>query len=202
MNTKPENWEKLTDTNYRHALAMAQFKRFVPFQISALRKERGWSQQELAERSGLTQGVISRAEDPDNGNLAANTILRIANGFDVVFVGQFMSYAEFDKWRNGLSESRIVLGFDKENKEFEKTVDSEPNKIAWQYFEDLTQYPKTMPHVATHLCLNSLPSNVTRMEEAIRKLRDKKAALGQPNLAELQTTGADVSVQNVAGGPR
>lgn len=197
MNAKPENWQKLKDRDYRHALAVAQFKRFVPFQIGAMRKQRRWSQQELADRAGVTQGVISKAEDPDNGNLAANTILRIANGFDVVFVGQFMSYAEFDKWRNGLSERRIVSGFDEENKEFEKTADSEPNKIAWQYIEDLTQYPKTMPHVATQLRLNLLPWNVMRMEEAIRK-----AALGQPNLAELRTTGADVGVQNVAGGSR
>ena len=113
--TKPDNWEKLKDEKYRHALAMAQFKRFVPFQIGALRKERGWSQELLAERSGLTQGVISRAEDPDNGNLAVNTILRIANGFDVVFVGKFVPYSEFDQWRTNFSEKTVILDFDREN---------------------------------------------------------------------------------------
>jgi transcriptional regulator with XRE-family HTH domain len=120
VNTKPENWTKLIEREYRHALAEAQFKRFVPFQIGALRKERGWSQQVLAENAGVTQGVISKAEDPDNGNLTVNTILRIANGFDVVFVGKFMSYSEFGDWRNGLSEKTVVLGFEKENEKFEK----------------------------------------------------------------------------------
>ena len=91
MHTKSENWEKLRDPAYRHALAIAQFKRFVPFQVSALRKQKQWSQQQLANSAGLTQGVVSRAEDPDNGNLTVNTILRIANGLDRVFVGQFMS---------------------------------------------------------------------------------------------------------------
>lgn len=124
MNTKPENWKKLSEREYRHALATAQFKRFVPFQIGALRKERGWSQQLLAERAEVTQGVISKAEDPDNGNLAVNTILRIANGLDVVFVGQFMSYAEFDSWRSKLSEKTIVLGFEKENEKFQKEAAS------------------------------------------------------------------------------
>jgi transcriptional regulator with XRE-family HTH domain len=120
MNINLANWKKLTNREYRHALAAAQFKRFVPFQISALRKGREWSQQELAERSDVTQGVISKAEDPDNGNLTVNTILRIANGLDVVFVGKFVPYTEFDQWRTSLSEKTVILGFDKENERVER----------------------------------------------------------------------------------
>jgi transcriptional regulator with XRE-family HTH domain len=108
-------WSRLEDKQYRHAYAIAQFKRLVPFQISSLRKLRGWSQQELAEKAGVTQGVISRAEDPDYGNLAANTILKIANGFDVVFVGKFVPYSELEKLVNHLSEKDFVLNFELEN---------------------------------------------------------------------------------------
>jgi len=118
MNTKPENWKKLANVGYRHAMATAQFKRLVPFQISALRKERDWSQEILAEKSGLTQGVISRAEDPDYGNLAVNTLLKIANGLDVVFVGMFMSYSEYDRWRAELSENMAVPDYETENERF------------------------------------------------------------------------------------
>lgn len=118
--TKPENWGKLSDPQYRHALAMAQFKRFVPFQIGSLRRERQWSQEKLAEESGLTQGAISRAEDPDNGNLTVNTILRIANGLDVVFVGEFVPYTEFEEWRRNLADHAVVLGFEKENDKYER----------------------------------------------------------------------------------
>jgi len=124
MTINLKNWKKLSNREYRQALAAAQFKRFVPFQIGALRKERKWSQQELAERSGVTQGVISKAEDPDNGNLTVNTILRIANGFDVVFVGKFVPYTEFDQWRTNLSEKTIVLDFDKENEQVERQMAS------------------------------------------------------------------------------
>jgi len=120
VSTKPENWEKLKNAEYRRALAIAQFKRFVPFQISALRRQRNWSQELLAERSGLTQGVISRAEDTDYGNLTVNTILRIANGLDLVFLGKFVSYSEFEYWRKQLSESAVVPGFEAEDAEFEK----------------------------------------------------------------------------------
>jgi hypothetical protein len=91
VNTTSEQWKKLRDKEYRQAFAVAQFKRLVPFQIRSLRKNRELSQEKLAELSALTQGVISRAEDSDYGNLTVNTILKIANGFDVAFVGAFCS---------------------------------------------------------------------------------------------------------------
>jgi transcriptional regulator with XRE-family HTH domain len=87
----------------------------VPFQIQILRKQRGWSQEQLAEAAGVTQGVISRAEDPDYGNLTINTILRIANGFDVAFIGKFAPYGELDDWFGSLSEKIHVPSFDEEN---------------------------------------------------------------------------------------
>ena len=46
----------------------------------------------LAERSGLTQGAISRALNL-TVNLV-NTIIRIASGFDVAFVGRFVPFSE------------------------------------------------------------------------------------------------------------
>jgi transcriptional regulator with XRE-family HTH domain len=109
-------WGKLErDREYRRAFLINQFKRMVPFQIQALRKQRGWSQEQLAFASGLTQGVISRAEDPDYGNLTINTILRIANGFDVAFIGKFARYGELDNWFGALSEKIYVPSFDEEN---------------------------------------------------------------------------------------
>lgn len=98
-------WNKLAKSKkYRSAFAKAQFKRLVPFQIRALRKQRSWSQETLAANANLTQGVISRAEDPDYGNLTVNTILNIAEGFDVVFVGKLVPYSEFVRWYGNLSE--------------------------------------------------------------------------------------------------
>lgn len=110
-------WRKLSDRKYRSSFAIAQFKRLVPFQIRALRKSRNWSQAELAEHSGLTQGVISRAEDSDNGNLAVNTILKIADGFDVAFVGRFVPYSELDEWFTEISEEKLrIPSFEEEDK--------------------------------------------------------------------------------------
>jgi transcriptional regulator with XRE-family HTH domain len=107
VNTTSEQWKKLRDKEYRQAFAVAQFKRLVPFQIRSLRKNRELSQEKLADLSALTQGVISRAEDSDYGNLTVNTILKIANGFDVAFVGRFVPFTEFDDWYRTVSEENI-----------------------------------------------------------------------------------------------
>jgi transcriptional regulator with XRE-family HTH domain len=81
----------------------------IPFQITAMRKKVGWSQQQLAEASGLSQGVISRAEDPTYGNLTFNTILRIAAGFDVAFIGEFISFSQLVKRVENLSEQSVQV---------------------------------------------------------------------------------------------
>lgn len=160
MNTRPENWEKLRDPAYRHALATSQFKRFVPFQISALRKQKPWSQQQLADSAGLTQGVISRAEDPDNGNLTVNTILRIANGLDRVFVGLFMSYAEFEQWRRKLSEDTVVLDFEQEDARFKRDAVSAPEEnAAKKYLEALLVGSMTSGKAKTVLEVVPTPAN-------------------------------------------
>ena len=117
-------WNKLTKSKkYRSAFARAQFKRLVPFQIRALRKQRGWSQELLAINANMTQGVISRAEDSDYGNLTVNTILSIAEGFDVVFVGKFVPYSEFVCWYENLSETLPPIpSFEEEEAQIAKNL--------------------------------------------------------------------------------
>ena len=83
---------------YRETFVAAAIKGMLPKQIKVLRKQRDWSQSELAKTAGLTQGVVSRAEDPGYGNLTINSLLRIAAGFDCVFVGRFVTFSEFTRW--------------------------------------------------------------------------------------------------------
>lgn len=116
MITTTEVWQKFSNKKYRTAFARAQFKRLVPLQIQTLRRQRGWSQQELAEYAKVTQGVVSRSEDQDYGNLTVNTILNIAEGFDVAFVGRFVPFSELDDWYVNLSQETMrVPSFEEEN---------------------------------------------------------------------------------------
>lgn len=109
MSALSELYKKLTDKQYREAFVSAQIKRVVPMQIRSLRNQRHWKQTDLAEAAGLTQGAISRAEDPDYGNLTINNLLRIAAGFDVAFVGRFVSFSELGKWYVNLSDEKSLM---------------------------------------------------------------------------------------------
>lgn len=100
-------WQRLRDRKYRKAFAADQLKRTVPFQIQTIRKARGWSQDRLAKKSGLSQGVISRAEDMNYGNLTFNTVVEIAAGFDLAFIGKFVPFSELEREHHRLSEESL-----------------------------------------------------------------------------------------------
>lgn len=122
MTTTSEHlWKKLAGSKtYREEFVAAQVKRAVPFQISALMGQKGLTQKELAKRAGLTQGVISRAADPGYGNLTLNTIIRVAAGLDVAFIGKFVPFSELVTFFDDLSEEDLanVPSFDEERDPF------------------------------------------------------------------------------------
>jgi transcriptional regulator with XRE-family HTH domain len=91
---------------YREAFAASALKRLLPAQIRVLRRQRKWSQADLAKESRLTQGVISRAEDPEYGNLTVNTLVRVASGFDCAYIGRFVPFSELGRWYSMLSDER------------------------------------------------------------------------------------------------
>jgi transcriptional regulator with XRE-family HTH domain len=126
-------WTKLFEKGpaYRKAFIGSQIKRFIPFQVHALRKNRGWSQDELAKRCGLTQGVISRAEDPDYGNLTLNTAIAIAGWFDVAFIGKFVPFSEIDDYVVGLSEisAGSIPSFTEENQNMMNNLGRIPEQL-------------------------------------------------------------------------
>ncbi len=102
-------WEKLSRSRkYRESFAASVVKRMIPLQIRVLRKQRDWPQARLATESKLTQGVISRAEDPDYGNLTINTLVRIGSGFDCAFVGRFVPFSELARWYSNLADERTL----------------------------------------------------------------------------------------------
>jgi hypothetical protein len=109
MNTFDDLWAKLKKSKkYRQEYALALLKRSVPFQIGILRKKHCGSQAVLAERAHLTQGVVSRAEDQDYGNLTFNTVGRIACGLDMAFIGKFVPFSELVKYSLDLSEEELA----------------------------------------------------------------------------------------------
>jgi transcriptional regulator with XRE-family HTH domain len=115
--TKTEIWQQLKKgKRYRREFAAQFSKRAIPQQIALLRKQFGITQGELAKRAEMTQGAVSRAVDPEYGNLTVNTLVRIASGFDLVFVGTFVRWSELPRWFNRFySESFTVPSFEEED---------------------------------------------------------------------------------------
>jgi len=84
--------EELGDKDYRDAFVLEFVQSGLPFQMRALREQRGWSQEELGKRTGMKQSAISRLEDPDYGTLNLKTLLRLASAFDVALLVRFASF--------------------------------------------------------------------------------------------------------------
>jgi transcriptional regulator with XRE-family HTH domain len=108
MNSAEGMWAKLASKRYREEFALALLKRSVAFQIKTLRKNHCGSQAALAERAKVTQGVVSRAEDQDYGNLTFNTVGRIAGGLDMAFIGRFVSFSDLMRFSRQLSEDEFI----------------------------------------------------------------------------------------------
>ena len=94
MNLISKVWRKLHNKEYRDGYTEAQLSIEVPFQIRALRKARGWTQAQLAERCGIPQARISHIEQPGRDPLSLRTLYRLSSAFDVGLLVQFVPFSE------------------------------------------------------------------------------------------------------------
>src|SRR5215216_6009608 len=89
---------KLQDKDYRDAFIASQINIELPFQVRALREERGLTQGQLAEKAGMLQPRISAIETPGKGKLNLDTLLRLASAFDVGLIVRFAPFTEIVEW--------------------------------------------------------------------------------------------------------
>jgi len=87
--------EKLQRKPYRHAYLAEHVRRGIAYQIRALRDQRKWKQGKFAEMLGKPQSVACRLEDPDYGKVTIQTLLEVANVFDVALEVRFVRYSTF-----------------------------------------------------------------------------------------------------------
>lgn len=76
----------------RKAFVKAELTNGISSQIRTLRKDRGWSQAELAKKLMTTQAVVSRLEDPSYGKFSIKTLLDISAVFDVALLAKFVPF--------------------------------------------------------------------------------------------------------------
>jgi len=164
-------WTKFGSKPYREEFVSVQVKRGIPLQIRSLLKQQGISQEELANQSGLTQGVVSRAANPNYGNLTLNTIIRIAAGFDVAFIGQFVPFSELGKWFIDFSSEKKVPTFIDED-EVSDPADIAPDTPSGNVFEYGLKVGETKlkivpPKVEVKLELQDPPGRILAQREEL-----------------------------------
>lgn len=92
MATINSEWSDLQDKAFRDAYAEGLVDNRLSAQIYYLRVQRGWTQKDLAERSGVSQPTISGLEASTEGARLA-TLRKIASAFDVAVDTRFVSFS-------------------------------------------------------------------------------------------------------------
>jgi len=78
----------------RDAFVDAEIRTTVPFQIREMRKDRKWTQEELATRIDSCQPTVDMFEDPDYATFTVASLKRLASAFDVALVVRFVPFSE------------------------------------------------------------------------------------------------------------
>lgn len=121
---KKQILEDLKDREYRDAFVEESINVGVPFQLKALREQRGLTQKEFEEISGKKQAFVSRLENPNEDCPTLKTLKKIAAIYDVGLVVRFAPISDLVEWDLNLdSESLKTVSY--EDDPYFKSVEKE-----------------------------------------------------------------------------
>ncbi len=83
----------LASKEYAEGLVTADTRNAIAFQLSVMQEERGWTQQELADRAGMGQSQISSYLNGYDSYSVA-TLRKLASAFDVSLVVSFEAFSK------------------------------------------------------------------------------------------------------------
>ncbi len=86
--------QEFADKDYAHAYMESHAVSRLAAQLYALRKQRDWSQQQLAERSGIAQERISKIESANFNSITLSILNKLARAFDVDVRVAFESFSQ------------------------------------------------------------------------------------------------------------
>lgn len=115
-------FDELDDKEYREAFVEENINIGIPFQIKALRKQRNWTQKDLAERSGMNQARISLLENLYE-SFSLTTLKKFASAFDVGLIVRFSPISEIVDWQLNLSSDSLEVPSYDEDEYFNESPD-------------------------------------------------------------------------------
>jgi transcriptional regulator with XRE-family HTH domain len=135
-----------------------------------MRDERGWSQQRAAQEVGKTQSIISRLESPAYGKMSLQTLLDVANGFDVGLLIKFVPFSRLVQEYEDVSAKALSAQSVSEQDEAERlaTVLSTP---VW-YQGSYARATYVVPHTNFDIDI-SQTGNAEDFSRAVRVLTDR-----------------------------
>lgn len=86
--------DEFADEEVAHAYMESHAVTRIAAQIYALRKQRRWSQADLANRAGIAQERVSKIESADFTSLTMKTLHKLARAFDVDVRIAFTSFSD------------------------------------------------------------------------------------------------------------
>ena len=129
---------------HRDAFVASQISVGLPFQIRALRKQRGLNQKELAAMAGMLQPRISAMEQVGGGQLNLDTLRKLAAALDVGLLVKFVAFSELIKWSNDFSPDDFsVPSFDQEIADSKSEPKARSNVIQLRPWVSLTSHTDT-----------------------------------------------------------
>ena len=100
-------WNSLRDKEYRREFA-SNVDTGLAFQIRMLREKYGWTQEQLANKTGKKQETISQWENPSYGSYTLNSLRSLAAAFDVGLRVTFVPFSELVNWNANLTPERLA----------------------------------------------------------------------------------------------
>jgi transcriptional regulator with XRE-family HTH domain len=128
----------------RDAYVYEHVRNGIPFQIRAMRKDRDWSQLELAEAAKTSRTVITRIEDPNYGKLTLKTLFAIASAFNVALLVKFVPFSRLVQEYEDVSSTALAAKSVTDQEEVAKLQ-------AWASGRNITVATNPQPQVAARI---------------------------------------------------
>jgi transcriptional regulator with XRE-family HTH domain len=134
MNINSPLTKELKDKKYREGYVGAQVSLGLPNQIRALRAQRKWTQEDLAQLALMKQPRISEIETPGERKLNLDTLMRIAAAFDVGLEVAFVPFSELVQKSEGFDpDSFSVKSFSDELEGLQSQIQQHQGRLSNSY---------------------------------------------------------------------
>jgi transcriptional regulator with XRE-family HTH domain len=162
--SKPDFVSRLIrNKKFRDSYSYELVRTGIPFQMRALREQRGWTQADLAEAIGKPRSVITRLESPGYGKLSLKSLFEIASGFDVGLMVKFVPFSRLlREYEDVSSEALACKGIFSERERLQRWANAKAAEAVTDLAADQMQlgFDETNP-------TDALTSTIPSLEPAI-----------------------------------